>query len=102
MSTVSGACVRRARLAAALGSPMPTKQVAPLRILRAAAMVIISSAVYFVSGMGDRLLQTALEFVKILGSEHVLLHPRLKGLALARDGVPLLVEGVIARIITLR
>jgi hypothetical protein len=45
MSTVSGACVSRARFAAALGRPMPTKSVAPLRTMRAAATVIISSAV---------------------------------------------------------
>jgi hypothetical protein len=32
-------------LAAALGSPMPTNSVTPLRIMRAAATVIISSEV---------------------------------------------------------
>src|SRR6516164_5420960 len=46
MSTSSGACVARARLAAALGSPMPTKQVMPSRSARAADTVIISSDVY--------------------------------------------------------
>src|ERR1700677_5100348 len=86
---------------------MPTKQDAPLRIMRAAAMVIISSAVYFVSGMSlsgvnQRLFQAALEFIEILGAEDMLLHPGLERLALARDGVPLLVESVVARIIALR
>ena len=38
-----GACVRRARLQAALGKPMPTKQTHRSRSMRAAAMVIISS-----------------------------------------------------------
>ena len=41
--TRSGACVRRARLQAALGSPIPTKHTAPLRSCRAAVTVIISS-----------------------------------------------------------
>src|SRR5579862_7918002 len=81
---------------------MPTKQDAPLRIIRAAAMVIISSAVYFVSGMGHRGFQTALELVKIPGREHMPLHPGLKRFTLTCDGVPLLVEGVIARVIALR
>src|SRR5580658_9185239 len=102
MSTVSGACVRRARFAAALGSPIPTKQEAPLRIMRAAAMVIISSAVYLRSDMAYRLFQTALELIKIPGAQDVLLHPCQEGLALARDWVPLLIEGIITRIIALR
>ena len=41
----SGACVARARLAARLGRPMPTKQTVPSRRRRAAATAIISSAV---------------------------------------------------------
>src|ERR1700683_2626783 len=86
---------------------MPTKHEAPLRIMRAAAMVIISSAVYLASGMdlssmAQGLFQTTLEFIEILGSEHVPLHPCLESLALARDGVPLFVERVIAGIVTLR
>src|SRR5690348_12851659 len=43
-STSPGAWVRRARLAAVLGSPMPTKQTARSCNARAAATVIISSA----------------------------------------------------------
>ena len=50
MSTRSGACVRRARLAAVLGRPMPTKQAVPPRSARAAATVIISSAVQAPAG----------------------------------------------------
>jgi hypothetical protein len=45
MSTSRGAWVARARLAATLGRPMPTKQVIPSRRARAAATAIISSAV---------------------------------------------------------
>jgi hypothetical protein len=37
-----GACVSRARLQAADGMPMPTKQMSELRNARAAAIVIIS------------------------------------------------------------
>src|SRR5487761_408586 len=46
MSTSRGAGGARARLAAALGRPMPTKQVAAPCRAREAATVIISSAVY--------------------------------------------------------
>src|SRR6185369_2304017 len=54
MSTTSGACVSRARLAAAEGMPMPTKHTVPFFRRRAASMVMISVAVYsvvLVSGM---------------------------------------------------
>src|SRR5579875_1881408 len=46
MSTRPGAEVARARLAAALGRPIPTKQVTLSRRARAAETVIISSEVY--------------------------------------------------------
>src|SRR5918996_3894508 len=46
MRTQFGACVRRARFAALLGSPMPTKQVIPSASRRAAATAIISSDEY--------------------------------------------------------
>src|SRR6266704_1716450 len=49
MSTSDGAWVARARFAAELGSPIPTKQVMPSRSARAADTVIISSAVYVIS-----------------------------------------------------
>src|SRR5512141_1496218 len=44
-----GACVRRARLQARLGSPTPTKTTSPSRSSRAALMVISSAALYFIS-----------------------------------------------------
>src|SRR6188474_2442373 len=43
-----GACVRRAKFAAADGMPMPTKQTSSLLSARAAATVIISFGVYWV------------------------------------------------------
>src|SRR5919197_5504844 len=46
MRTQFGAWIARARFAARLGRPMPTKQTAPSRRRRAAATAIISSAVY--------------------------------------------------------
>src|SRR5215472_508397 len=101
MSTVSGACVSRARFAAALGSPIPTNRVAPLRIIRAAAIVIISSVVYAASGILRRLLQALLETAEILRPHNVPLDPFLKTLALPRDGVPLLVERVVTPVIPL-
>src|SRR5580698_4481314 len=81
---------------------MPTKHEAPLRIMRAAAMVIISSALYLVSDMRYRLFQTALELIEILSAQHMLLHPGLKSLPLAGDWVPLFIEGVVAGIVPLR
>ena len=45
MSTMSGACVWRARFAAADGRPMPTKHTQRSHSSRAAATVIISSGV---------------------------------------------------------
>src|SRR5215471_853065 len=98
---MSGAWLRRARLAAALGRPMPTKQTAPLWSLRAAAMVIISSAVYS-SSIGRGRLQTLAKLREIFGPENVPLDPGLKAPSLAGNRVPLLVEGVVARIIALR
>src|SRR3546814_6623837 len=44
-SDLSGPLVSRAKLAAALGSPIPTKQTRPLPSRRAASTVIISSGV---------------------------------------------------------
>ena len=42
MSVISGACVMRARLQAADGAPIPTKQMSSFLSARAAAIVIIS------------------------------------------------------------
>src|SRR5215831_14588022 len=86
---------------------MPTKQTAPLLSLRAAAMVIISSAVYpfcpepFLSGMHSGTFQALAKALEIRGAQNMALHPFLKGLALPRNRVPLLIEGVIAGVISL-
>src|SRR5690349_2606049 len=76
-----GAWVRRARLAAVLGRPMPTKQTAPSRSARAAATVIISSAVQPLSSG--------------ISPHHVLRHPPDEGVAIPADRVPPLVEVVV-------
>src|SRR3989440_10575313 len=46
MSTRLGACVRRARLQARLGRPIPTNTTSPSRSSRAATVAIISSSLY--------------------------------------------------------
>src|SRR6185437_16411503 len=123
MSTTSGACVRRARLAAADGIPMPTKHTMPLRSRRAASMVMISVAVYAVwtaSGMnrsvvpgdsgtrvgprlhGDDNVQRLQELRVVLRPQHVLLHPREERLAIARDRIPRLAERVVADVVAVR
>src|SRR6476661_329272 len=86
---------------------MPTNSVTPLRIMRAAAMVIISSAVYDTSDMTGgpsavNVSNAALELAEILGAEHVAADPRLKRLPIPGDNVPSLVECVVTLIITLR
>src|SRR5579884_833978 len=78
-----GAWVSRARLHAADGAPIPTKQTSSLFRSRAAWIVIISLALYS-------------------GIEHVLLHPCLKPVAVARDRVPGRVEGVVALVVAMR
>src|SRR2546430_8272720 len=95
ISPTSGAWLRRARLAAALGRPMPTKQTMLLCSWRAAAMVMISSAVYPRSRTALLLrcgFQARLELGEIPGSHHMPGHPCEKRLALAGDIVPRLVE----------
>src|SRR5579872_1123982 len=99
---MSGAWVNRARLAAALGNPIPTKQAAPLRSILAAATVIISSGVYPFSRMARHSLDASPEAFEVRCPQQVTLDPNLKSLALARDLVPMLIEGVIARVIALR
>src|SRR5262249_31543069 len=94
---MSGAWVSRARLAAALGKPMPTKQTVPLASWRAAATVIISSAVKPSSAMRGHL-GLAIELRAV---EHVALHPGGERVALARDGVPGLVEAAVAAIVVM-
>src|SRR5258708_7160689 len=114
MSTVSGACVKRARFAAALGKPMPTNKEVPLRTMRAAAMVIISSEVY--SSVDGRvacgvecdsvilrcLLQQQPELIEIRGVHDVLVDPGKERAAVLGDFVPLLIESVAARIVPMR
>src|SRR5436190_5154182 len=81
---------------------MPTNSVTPLRIIRAAWMVIISSAVYVSSGTRGRSFQAALEFREILSPEHMPVDPCLETVALPGDVVPSFVERVVALVITLR
>src|SRR6185295_16601118 len=100
---MSGACVRRARLQAADGMPMPTKQMSLLRSAREAAITIISLAVWVMSlfrrnaqarGMhGERLRP----FV-----QHVGLHPGQEAVAVAGDLVPGEIEGIVARVVAVR
>src|SRR6185503_10045322 len=105
MRTTSGACVRRARLAAADGMPMPTKHTVPFFRRRAASIVMISVGVYWTltpSGIGfpcglDPGLRRGDTFARrrdagrlhelrvALRSHHVLLHPREERVALLRD-----------------
>src|SRR4051794_36437324 len=82
--TVSGACVSRARLAAVLGRPMPTKQTVRSVSSRAAATVITSSALNSVT------------------THHLLLHPVPEAVAVTADLVPALVEAVVAVIVVVR
>src|SRR5215210_3945776 len=97
MSTRRGAWVSRARLAAVLGTPMPTNTVAPSAKARAAATVIISSAVHACSTArcrppGSGTGQVSGEAVQVLGvvggGTHVPVDPREERLALAADVVP--------------
>src|SRR6476620_182910 len=111
-----GACVRRARLQAADGAPMPTKQMSVWRSARAAAIVIISVAVYVILFSLRRRI-TVLRRLRRLACahalgmhgerlrslvQHVCLHPAQEGVALARDLVPGDVEAVVTRIIAVR
>src|SRR5690606_37512944 len=89
---MSGAWVSRARLAASLGRPMPTKQVMSLFRARAAVMLIISEEV------NSRLISRCSFFGGFL--ENVFLQPGLEGLAVTGDAVPLLIEGVVPVVVT--
>src|SRR5712692_7844891 len=88
--------------------PMPTKYTAPFLSRRAAAIVIISFALKAGSGIGHphrrhwvKPGRTA-KLVEIGGGEHVLLHPRGKCFALARDIIPGFIEGVVALVVAVR
>src|SRR5215208_5700313 len=100
MSTTSGACVSRARFAAADGMPMPTKQTVPSFRRRAASMVMISVGLYSCapSAIGHlvarrRDARALHEFLVRLRAHDVFLHPFQERLALPRDRVPCLAEG---------
>src|SRR5690348_2492344 len=88
---------------------MPTKQTAPSRSIRAAATVIISSAVYCASAIDCVMLPSAgrrsdasPELREVLRREHVALHPSGKALALARYLVPSLIKGIVATVVAER
>src|SRR4051812_30930064 len=81
---MSGACVRRARLQACDGAPMPTKQTSSFLSARAAATAIIS-AVEYSNGCSS--------------FENMLLHPGQEGSPIARDRIPGSVEGVVAPVV---
>src|SRR5258707_777365 len=77
--------------------------------MRAAATVIISSALYCGSAIGPllrsfaaRRRETSPELRKVRRPEHVSLDPGGKALALARDLVPLLVKRIVVLIIAQR
>src|SRR5882724_4604161 len=84
--------------------PMPTKQTILSRSWRAAAIVMISSAVYPRS-LTQRLLrggfEAGLEIREIARARHMARHPGLERLALARDAVPGLIKSVVALVIAL-
>src|SRR5471032_3171624 len=103
MRTTSGAWVRRARLAAAEGMPIPTKHTVPFFRRRAASMVMISLGVYAASGIGrvppGRRDAGRLEkFLVVFRAEDVLLHPCEERVAVARYRVPRLAERVVAAV----
>src|SRR5512139_408638 len=94
---------------------MPTNSAAPLRTMRAAAMVIISSAVYAASPpapvffsdttLSDMLccsLDAPPELGKVGRAADVTINPGRERLTVARNRIPLLVEGVVPRIVAER
>src|SRR6266513_3649146 len=86
MSTRFGACVRRARLHARFGSPMPTNTTSPSTSSRAATVAIISSGLYSVAVIDSG--------AALLSRLETLQQPRLLRhvLRAARDAVDELVE----------
>src|SRR5688572_15960871 len=101
---MSGACVSRARLQAADGMPMPTKQMSVLRSARAAAIVIISVALKAISSSFSRGTQALAVHRKSFRPliEHVRLHPGEERVAVACDRVPGLIIGVVALVVAVR
>src|SRR6266852_963044 len=98
-----GAWVRRARLHAADGWPMPTKQTSVDLRAREAATVIISAGVKLsvISGTCGGEAEPAALFGERLRPlvEHVGLHPGQEAVAVARNDVPFLVIGVVALVV---
>src|SRR4030081_1797432 len=111
---MSGAWVSRARLQAADGMPMPTKQMSALRSARAAAIVIISVALWAIRtsfrrvDFVRRLRRLACDVRSVHGEsfrsllQHVRFHPGEKTVAVAGDRVPGLIVSIVARIIAVR
>src|SRR5262245_20419642 len=101
---MSGAWVRRARLQAADGMPMPTKQMSLLRSARAAAIVITSLALEVMGISLRRHAQARAVDGESLRSllEHVRLRPRQKAVAVAGDRVPRLIIGIVALVVAVR
>src|SRR3981081_3561338 len=101
---MSGAWVSRARLQAADGMPMPTKQMSLLLSARAAAIVIISLAVCAIrSSFRRAFLSRGMHGDRIGAAvEHVGLHPGEKAVAIAGDRVPRNIIGIVARVVAMR
>src|SRR5579871_5162918 len=105
MSVTCGAWLSRARFAAALGMPMPTKQTVSLVNCRAAAIVMISSAEKPSSGTGHLLrrgIYARLELREVLRRHDMALHPDKETVSLAGNVIPRLVEAVVALVEALR
>src|SRR4029079_10229778 len=98
MSVMPGACVRRARLHAADGSPIPTKHTSSFPKHRAAATVINSSGVYFIScdsrGVRGEGFRTA--------AYDMFVDPCAERLAVAGDGIPGKIERIVPLIVSVR
>src|SRR5690606_2419665 len=95
---MSGACVSRATLQAADGAPMPTKQTSSFDSARAAAMVIISSAV---NSAMEKLLHPFREY---LGPHlhDILVHPGEEAVAVGGNPVPLEITPIVAAVVPVR
>src|ERR1700747_1820063 len=91
----------RARFAAALGSPMPTKQTVPFLSLRAAAIVMISAGVYPASDMSDLHFRFDAATVrgKIFCAQNVPVHPCAELLPVPGDIVPGLAKRIVSFVI---
>src|SRR5512136_1686110 len=104
MSTMSGACVCRARFAAADGRPIPTKQTQPFHSSRDAATVIISSAVNAFGSAILRLRHPDRAQVRrvVRRPADVAIDPLPESRAIAGNLVPREIEGVVPRVVALR